>query len=132
MTVVGLASDATLDWLCDARREGAAPVRERRSPLYVFLIALFSLAPISRLTSRFVDESRFCFRPSTEHRATQRDRGGRADLHGRRKASAPQQCAGGGEAEPTRSLSRTGAAFLRCAAACDPGEGKPAPAKKEK
>ncbi|PRG38048.1 hypothetical protein C6T52_10870 [Burkholderia multivorans] len=91
------------------------------------------------MTSRFVDESRFCFRPSTEHRApstehraTQRDRGGRADLHGRRKASAPQQCAGGGEAERTRSLSRTGAAFLHCAAACDPGVSKPAPAKKEK
>ncbi|PRE98286.1 hypothetical protein C6Q07_29715 [Burkholderia multivorans] len=98
------------------------------------------------MTSRFVDESRFCFRPSTEHRApstehrapstehraTQRDRGGRADLHGRRKASASQQCAGGGEAERTRSLSRTGAAFLHCAAACDPGVGKPAPPKKEK
>ncbi|WP_219847743.1 hypothetical protein, partial [Burkholderia multivorans] len=57
------------------------------------LIPLFPLAPISRLTSRFVDESRFCFRPSTEHRATQHDRGGRADLHGRekraRRSSAP-------------------------------------------
>ncbi|PRE96940.1 hypothetical protein C6T59_23895 [Burkholderia multivorans] len=83
------------------------------------------------MTPRFVYESRFCFRPSTEHRATQRDRGGRADLHGRRKASAPQQCAGGGEVERTRSLSRTGAAFLHCAAACDPGEGKPASAKKK-
>ncbi|WP_219845788.1 hypothetical protein, partial [Burkholderia multivorans] len=56
VTGVGLASDATLAWRCDPCREGAAPVHERRSPLCVFLIALFSLAPISRLTSLFVDE----------------------------------------------------------------------------
>ncbi|QET32691.1 hypothetical protein FOB31_23360 [Burkholderia multivorans] len=41
VTGAGLASDATPAWLCDARREGAAPVHERRSPLRVFLVALF-------------------------------------------------------------------------------------------
>ncbi|WP_374993211.1 hypothetical protein, partial [Burkholderia multivorans] len=95
VTVVGLASDATLDWLCDARRKGAAPVHGRRSPLYVFLIALFSLAPISRLTSRFVDESRFCFCPSTEHRAQSTEH--RAPTTERRSAiaAAAPICTGG-------------------------------------
>ncbi|PRE77788.1 hypothetical protein C6Q02_20525 [Burkholderia multivorans] len=99
------------------------------------------------MTSRFVDESRFCFRPSTEHRAPSTEHRAPSTEHRApsdaarsrqprrsaraRKASAPQQCAGGGEAERTRSLSRIGAALLHCAAACDPGEGKPAPAKKK-
>ncbi|EEE08882.1 hypothetical protein BURMUCGD2M_6013 [Burkholderia multivorans CGD2M] len=50
----------------------------------------------------------------------------------RREACEPQQSAAGDRAERTGSLSWTGTAFLRCAAACDSGEGKPAPAKKEK